>query len=366
MTSTIHTGDCREILPTIPDESIDSVVCDPPYELGFMGKAWDSTGVAYDPTVWAEVLRVLKPGGHLLAFGGTRTYHRLTVAVEDAGFEIRDCLSWLYGSGFPKSHNVSKAINKAAGVTARQWDGWGTALKPAWEPIVVARKPLDGTVATNILEHGTGALNIDGCRVGDTEGRWPANLILTHHPDCQPAGTTSEPVGGGAQATSGFATGYEHGDGWTGRTIDATVWDCHPDCPAAIMDEQADSGASRYFTQTTPDLDGPSFHYQPKANKQERNAGLDNPNPHPTIKPVALMQWLTRLVTPPAGTTLDPFMGSGTTGIAATLERLHFIGIEQDPHYATIAETRIRHHNNQPPPPPQPATPNQPHNPTLF
>jgi site-specific DNA-methyltransferase (adenine-specific) len=202
----LHEGDCRVVLRGLPEGSVDAVVTDPPYELGFMGRGWDRTGIAYDVAMWAECLRVLKPGGHLVAFGGTRTHHRMICAIEDAGFEVRDCLMWLYGSGFPKSLDVSKAIDKAAGAVrevvgkqrtnvgmqggnftagsqsgdvdittpatpeAAQWQGFGTALKPAWEPICLARKPLAGTVAETVLAHGTGALNIDGCRIGDGGG----------------------------------------------------------------------------------------------------------------------------------------------------------------------------------------------------
>jgi hypothetical protein len=209
---TVLHGDCREVMRTMPDNSVDAIITDPPYELGFMGKSWDSTGVAYDIKVWQECLRVLKPGGHLLAFGGSRTYHRLACAIEDAGFQIRDQIMWVYGSGFPKSLNISKAIDKAAGAEreiigsrfgavnpngyktdgiqqsggafvsgsfnitapatdeAKKWEGWGTALKPAHEPIVMARKPLEGTVAQTVLTHGTGGINIDGCRVGRADG----------------------------------------------------------------------------------------------------------------------------------------------------------------------------------------------------
>lgn len=373
-TTRLQHGDCRKVLAGMPDASIDAVVTDPPYELGFMGKRWDAAGVAYDAAMWAEVLRVLKPGGYLLAFGGTRTYHRMAVAIEDAGFEIRDSIHWIYGSGFPKSHNLKD-----------DWNGWGTALKPAHEPIVVARKPLVRTVAANVLEHGTGALNIDGCRVASDDGyekqwdrpvstnisqapqnyisngsqgvvdlsaykpngRWPANVVLTHHADCRPAGTAEETVGGGEAGTSDFAAGYESCDGFVGRTVGATVWNCHPECPAAVMDGQSgDSGGpSRYFTQTEWDdeLDGWSFLYEAKANKRERNAGTPDGNKHPTVKPVALMRWLIRLVTPPGGTVLDPFTGSGTTGVAATLEGFTFVGIEQDDDYIDLAEARISH-----------------------
>jgi len=410
-------GDSRVKLGELFDGSVDSVVTDPPYELGFMGKSWDSTGVAYDVGLWGEVLRVLKPGGHLLAFGGSRTYHRLACAIEDAGFEIRDQIMWVYGSGFPKSLDVSKAIDKAAGAereitgtkrvtpkgisgaetrtassagafggetkevpvtapatdAAKQWEGWGTALKPAHEPIVLARKPLGGTVANNVLQHGTGALNIDACRVGNdvrqnnfndfsnqhgnqfgngepiaklgtTEvvGRWPANLIhdgsdevLQLFPDSK--GGAYPAKRGQAVATS-FASGQETEGGYR------------------VM---GDSGsAARFF-------------YCAKANKRDRNEGLDNFQPkrdadriaddgvggnnprnrtntpklnhHPTVKPTELMRYLCRLITPPGGTILDPFTGSGSTGKAAILEGFNFIGIEQSEEYSRIAEARIRH-----------------------
>ena len=300
-------GNCLEQLKALPDNSVDCVVTDPPYELGFMGKSWDNTGIAYNVELWGECLRVLKPGGHLLAFGGSRTYHRLASAVEDSGFEIRDQIMWLYGSGFPKSLDVSKAIDKAAGAErevigvagksgsirnsmngdftggeymatapatpeAQQWEGWGTALKPAHEPIVVARKPLIGTVANNVLTYGTGALNIDGSRVGtsDTprtgntetseatqtaygtgwqksgttppEGRWPANVMITHAAGCIQKAGTSEIVGGGAKASSGFVNGYEN-DGFVGKEITNAVWACVEGCPAKELDGQ--SGASK-------------------------------------------------------------------------------------------------------------------------
>jgi site-specific DNA-methyltransferase (adenine-specific) len=491
----LHVGDCREVLAGLPDASVDSIVTDPPYELGFMGKKWDAAGIAYDTAMWAEALRVLKPGGHLLAFGGTRTYHRMTCAIEDAGFEIRDSVNWVYGSGFPKSLDVSKAIDKAAGAErkvvgvkhadkypngpggtgfhggpgeysqvgrppepltapatddAARWSGWGTALKPAHEPIVVARKPLVGTVAANVLEHGTGALNIDACRVSmgteydpakvqrqqhsdgavegafgaaalvgteiptyNPQGRWPANIILTHHADCTQTGTSTETVGGGAAGTSGFAAGYETGDGFVGRDVPTVVWDCHPECPIAVLDGQSgistgavgmrqhasgtnsvygkfdrtdastghagtkdSGGASRYFTQTewNPDLDGPSFHYVAKPAKKERNLGLDDKNTHPTVKPVALMRHLVRLVTPPGGTVLDPFTGSGTTGMAAMLEGCNFVGIEQSADYAeNLATPRIEQARRMAEGPPPASLPSQssspapdPDQPSLF
>lgn len=392
---TLHNGDCLAILPTLESASVDSIVTDPLYELGFMGKQWDASGIAYNVTLWAECLRVLKPGGHLLAFGGTRTYHRMACAIEDAGFEVRDSIHWLYGSGFPKSLDVSKAIDKVAGAerevlsqqhrrgrsagilgspveivrditapatdAAKQWEGWGTALKPAHEPIVVARKPLVGTVAANVLEHGTGALNIDGCRVeaadGDAPlkwstprgghwrtdatatatasdlGRWPANLVLTHAADCADT--------------------------------------CAPSCPVAVLDAQSASlgGASRFFTVADwdPIADAVPFAYIAKAHRGERDAGLDGlplrfaptmndgidavphnaeraspkANTHPTVKPVDLMRWLVRLVTPPGGTVLDPFAGSGTTLVAARLEGFAAVGIEMTADYLPIIEGRL-------------------------
>ena len=361
MTVQLHHGDCRAIIATLPDCSVDSIVTDPPYELGFMGKRWDASGVAYDVTLWAECLRVLKPGGHLLAFGGTRTYHRMTVAIEDAGFEIRDSIHWLYGSGFPKSLDVSKAIRKAAGAerevvgkhanpaasiysqgivqldkevditapatdVARQWSGWGTALKPAHEPIVVARKPLSGTVAANVLQHGTGALNIDGTRIAATDS-----------------------FGGGARGSSGFASGYD-GDGWTpgsdlGRwpanmTIDELIAERHPDW------------AIYFFTS--------------KASERERTCDGTVNNRHPSVKPLALMRWLVRLVTPPGGTVLEPFAGSGTTLAACVLEGFHAIGCEMTAEYLPIIEGRVAWAEAQTGPPPDTTTNNPTDQPTLF
>lgn len=369
MTVTLHHGNCLEVIPGLPDCSVDSIVTDPPYELGFMGKKWDASGIAYNVTLWQECLRVLKPGGHLLAFGGTRTYHRMACAIEDAGFEIRDSIHWLYGSGFPKSLDVSKAIDKQAGAerevigswtptgtartlaggnygghgnnpgevdrinitapatdAAKQWAGWGTALKPAHEPVVVARKPLEGTVAVNVLKYGTGAINIDASRIG-TE-------IL------------SGVKRGNAQSTS-FMSGGETGER-TGRwpanvILDDTIANSHDDWP-------------RYF-------------YCAKPSRRERNAGLDGlperetliysekaqgplpqqtpskPSPranhHPTVKPLALMRYLVRLVTPAGGTVLEPFAGSGTTLMAATLEGFNAIGIEMTDEYLPIIRGRV-------------------------
>jgi site-specific DNA-methyltransferase (adenine-specific) len=373
MTATIHLGDCREIIATLPDCSIDSIVTDPPYELGFMGKKWDTSGIAYDLELWTECLRVLKPGGHLLAFGGTRTYHRMACAIEDAGIEIRDSIHWLYGSGFPKSLDVSKAIDKAAGAerevvgvgaaacewiergepcpghgddngrygetvhapatapatdAARQWSGYGTALKPAHEPIVVARKPLVGTVAANVQQHGTGALNIDGARVGTDD---------------------SLPVAGGDHVTTNRVFGKGLGVSSGRSAMLGGRWPAN-----VITDGSIDAEWVRYF-------------YVAKPSKRERNAGLDKlpqmlggsfeggndkrkgdkpqmtlrANHHPTVKPLALMRYLVRLVTPPGGIVLEPFAGSGTTLAAAVLEGFNAIGCELTEDYLPIIEGRI-------------------------
>lgn len=426
-------GDCLERLKRLPDASADAIVTDPPYELGFMGKKWDASGIAYNTELWKHCLRVLKPGGHLLAFGGSRTYHRMTVAIEDAGFEVRDSIHWVYGSGFPKSLDVSKAIDKAAGAerevvgpgfyagrgrrtdnavygrstssegetitapatdAARQWDGWGTALKPAHEPVVVARKPLAGTVAANVLAHGTGALNIDGCRVGNevrhnpacrtpdgtpslgggptaTEGttatgRWPANFLLTHAAGCRQVGTTTDAfsvVSGLRDYPQNSNFGARAQVEQTAQEVTVPVWSCAPGCPVAELDAQSE-GASRFFTVTEwdPIADAPPFRYQAKPSKKERNSGLDGlplravpvgtptndgsgqvvtANVHPTVKPVALMRWLVRLVTPPGGTVLDPFLGSGTTAVAAVLEGFSWVGCEMTAEYLPIIRGRV-------------------------
>lgn len=366
MTYTLHHGDCLDVLKTLPDCSVDSIVTDPPYGLSFMGKRWDYDVPSVD--VWAECLRVLKPGGHLLAFAGTRTQHRMAVRIEDAGFEIRDLIAWVYGSGFPKSLDVSKAIDKAAGAerevigqdtkarstagasalptmggktmyqswditapatdAARQWQGWGTALKPALEPITVARKPLIGTVAENVLAHGTGGINVDATRVG--------NEVL-------PAMTAG-------QAKMGtFERGVMVTPERTGR------W------PANLI-----HGGSEEVT----DLLGEAarFFYCAKASKRDRDEGLEGFEPaktndgrkvdadnayqrgatlraniHPTVKPTDLMRYLCRLVTPPGGIVLDSFTGSGSTGKAAILEGFQFIGIEREAEYIEIARARIEH-----------------------
>jgi site-specific DNA-methyltransferase (adenine-specific) len=376
-------GDCIAVMRDILDDNtVDAIVTDPPYELGFMGKAWDKRGIAFDPATWAECLRVLKPGGHLLAFGGTRTWHRLAVAVEDAGFEIRDTIAWLYGQGFPKSLDVGKAIDKAAGATravvginpraaqqtpkpdatslgrfagtspdltapatdaARQWQGWGTALKPAHEPIVVARKPLAGTVAVNVLAHGTGALNIDGCRIAtdDTLGGG------------RPEGTNNAIYSKGLGSSSGRS------DALAGRWPANVALD---EDQAAALDEQSGNRKSGYMkpetdrktrqgdaygkfsartaTETYGDQGGASrFMYVAKAGANERPK-IDGVA-HPTVKPLALMRWLVRLITPPGGVVLDPFAGSGTTIEAAMLEGFACIGIEREATYLPLIEARI-------------------------
>ncbi|QBP31352.1 DNA methylase [Mycobacterium phage Dulcie] len=318
----LRLGDCRDILTELEDASVDAILTDPPYELAFMGKKWDNSGIAFDVEMWEQCLRVLKPGGHLLAFGGSRTWHRLAVAIEDVGFEIRDSIAWLYGSGFPKSLDVSKAIDKAAGAEreVRQWQGWGTTLKPAFEPIVVARKPLVGTVAANVLEHGTGALNIDACRIGTAQGRWPTNVVLDDtqaseldaQTGIQKSGTAVQRNGGGQKIFGGIAGG-ENSAG------------ARPD--AGYNDE---GGASRFF---------PVFKYQAKAPTKERPK-VDGAA-HPTVKPLALMRWLVKLATPPGGVVLDPFAGSGTTVEACLLEGFDCIAIENEADYIPLIEHRI-------------------------
>ena len=324
----LHRGDSREVLRTLPDASVDSIVTDPPYELGFMGKGWDRTGVANDVTLWSEALRVLKPGGHLLAFSGTRTYHRMACAIEDAGFEIRDQIGWAYGSGFPKSKNLDGA-----------WQGWGTALKPAWEPIVMARKPLVGTVVENVLQHGTGAINVDGCRVGTEGTRRTAN-----------AGT-----GDRAQWRTGNEAGVHGSDSgrWPANLIhdgSDEVLAAFPQAPGQLAKANTSdtrrAGQNTYGVMTRGSNGQPPrgdtgsaarFFYCAKASKSDRGEG----NTHPTVKPTDLMRYLCRLVTPPGGVVLDPFLGSGSTGKAAVLEGFRFIGIEREAEYLAIAEARI-------------------------
>lgn len=375
-------GECLHVLPFIESDTMDAVICDPPYGIAFMGKEWDH-GIP-GSLHWKEVLRVAKPGAHLLAFGGTRTFHRLTCAIEDAGWEIRDTIMWVYGSGFPKSLNVSKMIDKRSGVKrkvlgvvdsrgsfdgrtrtssdnntnwrtvegrsdardltnkeiteavtkdAKEWDGWGTSLKPAWEPIIVARKPLIGTVVENVLKHRTGALNIDECRievigselvdkyatlknVGATQhrqGRFPSNLIHDGSDEVVevfPESNSSRRSGNPNNPKHGSdhnSTSYMRGDG-------------------SESHDYRDSGsASRFF-------------YCAKASPSDRGEG----NNHPTVKPRALMCYLCKLVTPPGGTVLDPFMGSGSTLLAAQEEGFKWIGIDKTEKYCEITKLRIK------------------------
>jgi DNA modification methylase len=382
---TVHHGNCLDILPTLPDCSVDSVVTDPPYELGFMGKDWDNSGIAYNVTLWSEVLRVLKPGGHLLAFGGTRTYHRMAVAIEDAGFEIRDSIHWMYGSGFPKSLDVSKAIDKAAGAerevigngtsgttaiwsadggmgdfnitapatdAAKQWEGWGTALKPAHEPIVVARRPLIGTVAANVLQHGTGAINIDGTRIEAHDGyekQWDRPVSTNIG-----AGGQGNYISDGSQHTIDISGNKPEGGRWPANVI------FDPDA-ATELDRQSgvskagaprsDRGIGGIWAEGNGIPVGPQygdtggasrFFYIAKPSKAERTCNGTVTNGHPTLKPLTLMRYLVRLVTPPGGTVLEPFAGSGTTLMAATMEGFNSIGIEMTDDYLPIIEGRVR------------------------
>lgn len=457
---TLLPGDCRQLmrLAMAPD-SVDSIVTDPPYDLtsivkrfgspgaapcqqgtdgayarasrGFMGQTWDGQGVAFDPDTWREAFRVLKPGGHLIAFGGTRTYHRMACAIEDAGFEIRDQMQWIYGSGFPKSHNVAQSIEKKlttgaarrpdrdlgglprdrfSGSTsgtliadtggavplttaeAEQWNGWGTALKPAHEPIVLARKPLVGSVAANVLAHGTGALNIDGCRVETGTEDLSGIKAFGGMPE-------------GAHGDGGFRRPWMNDRGAIAAKQEAAIAKMKAlgRFPANVMHDGSDevlagfpanAGAAAPVKGTEPSdvtngiygkfaerlpgaFHGDSgsaarFFYCPKASKADREEGLDGlplvaagmvsetsgqhvtrrdegyqqpqrANHHPTVKPTALMRYLVRLITPPGGTVLDPFAGSGSTGKAALLEGFSFIGCEMTPEYVPIAEARLAH-----------------------
>lgn len=404
-------GDCLDKLKELEDNSIDSIVTDPPYGLSFMGKQWDYDVPSQE--IWEECMRVLKPGGHLLSFAGSRTYHRMAVRIEDAGFEIRDQIMWVYGSGFPKSYNIGKAVDEKLGNTREvigekhrgdvqlakqngsgyladpanrnntkqfgygteiitkgntEWEGWGTALKPAHEPIVMARKPLsEKSIAENVLKHGTGGINIDDSRIptndnlgggstngsvldiegfdrpwmhdeekmkefgekmkqkvehAETLGRFPANIIFDEE-----AGKLLDEQSGTSKSTGG-RSGNKNGVGSNGiyGQYNGEVRDENPGFGDV-------GGASRFF-------------YCPKTSKSERNEGTDNN--HPTVKPTDLMLYLIRLVTPKDGTTLDPFMGSGSTGKAAIRGGFEFIGIEREEEYFQIAESRINYEINNP------------------
>lgn len=430
MTVRILTGDMRERLRELPDASVDAVVTDPPYHLtsivkrfgspeaaparrgktgayarasrGFMGQTWDGGDVAFRAATWAQVLRVMKPGAHLVAFSGTRTYHRMVCAIEDAGFEIRDQIAWLYGSGFPKSHDVSNGIDRhngderekvrvdtnapayqrkigndrpwmdnpdhvidgplAASAASAAWEGWGTALKPALEPIVLARKPLVGSVAANVLAHGTGAINVDGCRV-------PTDDVL-HAPRSDPANRKGV-VGTELQAAGDAERNHAAQADSIARTMELGRWPANvvhdggdevvtafPDAPGQLRsssDEQRTQGAvygaitsngGRIHTPRADSGSAARFFYSAKADQAERHAGchdLEKGNTHPTVKPVDLMRWLVRLITPPGGTVLDPFMGSGSTLIAADAEQFNAIGVEMNPDYVEIARRRLGH-----------------------
>ena len=365
----IRHGDCREVLKQLPDCSVDAIVTDPPYELGFMGKAWDSTGVAYQVEVWQECLRVLKVGGHLLAFGGSRTYHRLACAIEDAGFQIRDQIMWVYGSGFPKSLNIGKQEG------CETWEGWGTALKPAHEPIVMARKPLDGTVAQTVLTHGTGGINIDGCRVGNEDTRSPASKTALGIMN-DDAWKAKKVMAGSANGR--FPANFIHdGSDEVLELFPRAKGGAYPAKRGQAVNTSFAGGQETEggFRAMGDDGSAARFFYCAKANKKDRNEGLDgfelkreadriiddgvggdNPrnrsntpklNHHPTVKPTDLMRYLCRLVTPPNGTVLDPFTGSGSTGKASTLEGFNFIGVEQSAEYVEIATARINHAEQQ-------------------
>ena len=426
----IINGNSLEVLDTLEENSVGSIVTDPPYELGFMGKKWDASGIAYNVELWKKALRVLKPGGYLLAFGGTRTYHRICCAIEDAGFEIRDTIMWLYGSGFPKSHNIGLDVDKLQGCPDRghriavanryhpdgtlepngeslpkyegrtedgkKWQGYGTALKPAYEPIIVARKPFKGSVADNVLKYGVGGINIDECRVGDEEhsvnindfsnqhgnqwgngqaipklgeksvtGRFPANVI---HDGSEEA-TKDMPDSKGGQGQGFKAEDYEEHDTATNFTR------------GDFVPYNDDGSASRYFycaKASNKDRDEGLIDFEEKATgelqggRKEGSAGSImknadgttrvNPyagtgapkkNIHPTVKPVELMQYLVRLVTPKGETVLDIFNGSGSTGKAVAFENRErdagykYIGIELDPEYCRISEARIDYAANK-------------------
>jgi site-specific DNA-methyltransferase (adenine-specific) len=366
----IHQGDLFDVLPTFEASSIDACVTDPPYDLAFMGKRWDKTGVAFRPETWREVFRVLKPGAYLVACGGTRTSHRMTCAIEDAGFVIRDAFAWLYGQGFPKSKNLGH--------------GRGTGLKPGYEPIALAWKPVEGSITANVEQWGTGALNIDACRIGTTKdvpssgsaagsvcygkrgprtmdmsgfdpniGRWPANVILDEDAADVLDQMTGEMRAGEYPATANASIGYHGGTtGWSGR--DRVVLDV--------------GGASRFFYVAKPSREERDYGCDDLSRtsaasitgRKIGSAGLQNPragiragsmdrdpleraarNIHPTVKPVELMRWLVKLVTPINGTVLDPFLGSGTTGMACRYEHRGFIGIEREAEYVAIATRRI-------------------------
>lgn len=409
----IINADCIAAMSEMPENSVDSIVTDPPYELGFMGKSWDSTGIAFNIEIWKEALRVLKPGGHLIAFSGSRTYHRMAVAIEDAGFQIRDQIMWVYGSGFPKSHNISKAIQKADGVepvgfkenenaafygtgsggqynptprqlfmpptegVAAEWDGWGTALKPAHEPMVLARKPIVGTIANNVLTYGVGGLNIDGTRVGTTVETWPASR--SYAPGQMQPGHNGKTEATGDAPAGRFPANFIHdGSDEVLALFPNTAGNHGGRVATSSFEFGAGNGSKISATNAKQDFGSAArFFYCAKASKKDRNEGLNGfeakemgrnqssldggqmltgsgnvrsnlkVNHHPTVKPTSLMQYLVRLITPPNGIVLDPFMGSGSTGKACVLEGFDFIGIEQSAEYVEIARARIEYANDK-------------------
>lgn len=402
MKFTIHNNDAWKAVAELEDESIGSLVTDPPYLISFLGNDWDKLeeNIAGNTDFWKLVMSKMKHGAHGVVFGHSRTHHRVMVALEDAGFEIRDTMMWMYGSGFPKNHNIGKSSK------SDKWEGWGTALKPAYEPIILVRKPLAKklTIAKNCLAHGVGGINIDESRVGTTEdfsnikprtmlanqgsvkaegfaghdaadslkeaqeklqnlGRWPANIILSHHEDCECVGTQTEDysinkLDGGA---SHFGQQVRPDYTPEKQTIVNEIYECVEDCPVRLLNEQ--SGITKSSSHSfkakdykekdtaTPftrgdfvgkgDKGGASrFFYQAKASKKERNLGTTE-NKHPTIKPVSLMTYLVRLITPEGETCLDPFMGSGATGMACALLDKDFIGIDMDEKWCKVSEDRI-------------------------
>ena len=350
-TKVIH-GDCIETMNQLPPESVDAIVTDPPYGLSFMSAKWDATPPGVQ---WAEACyRVLKPGGHIAAFGGTRTWHRLAVAIEDAGFEMRDSLAWLYGSGFPKSHNVGKSTE------SEDWDGWGTALKPAFEPIVLARKPLaEKTVARNVLTHGTGAINVDACRVGMSDADREAAKVP--QPTIRPDDKDSGHALGSSEGRNGATFEPAPSGRWPANVLldqRAAAWVDEQSgvrvvAKTAVSDERGAGGshifASELLGRRDPsnsyaDSGGASrFFYTAKAPKRER-PNVDGIQ-HPTVKPLAIMEWLISLVTPPDGVLLDPFAGSGTTLEAARNTGFKSIGIEAEEAYLPLIDQRLQRSN---------------------
>lgn len=368
MTVDLLLGDCLEVMATMEPCSVDAIVTDPPYGLRFMGHSWDHgvPGIAF----WEAALRVSRPGAHMLAFGGTRTFHRLACSIEDAGWEIRDTIMWVYGSGFPKSHNLHGT-----------WEGWGTALKPAWEPIILLRKPLSGTVRATVEEYGTGALHIDPCRIG-TEKRVPGGKQRS----CAPMWLSGRGHGSGFGPRSPEHSGMRREVGrWPANLIhdgSDEVTALMPQAKAGTAVRHSSGGNTFGSATAKPQMDdmgygdagsAARFFYCAKASKADRDEGLDgmperqyshdgrqtpieNPyqrnksvsrNHHPTVKPTDLMRYLVRLVTPPGGLILDPFMGSGSTGKAAVLEGFRFVGIDIDQAYIEIARQRIEHAGRQ-------------------